>query len=810
MPIGQQELLIVARFKDLVTKEVGRLNRGFTRFASTATKAVGRVVRGIGRMTIVLNQAFALVGKVAQAMRKLGGLIAVPVRLAAEQERVEAKLSAVIRATGGAAGFTAYELRNMAGAMQEVTGIGDEVVINAQAILATFKSIKKEGDVFERALEVSVDLAELLEGDLQQSVIMIGKALEEPAVGLSALRRVGVSFTEDQVKLINTLVDTNQTLEAQGVILAGIEGQVGGLSRAMRDTFSGALRALNSEWGDLLETIGQQITRNPRLLSAMEAVIDKLREWKEGFFETGSIGERVQVFIASMIENIPDLVRAFGGLIQMVARFVVVMEKLAQLMGRVFEAVGDAVTSFGEFIKQLGEMGFGLATMRNFGAELSAVEEFLAMLAPLRGGGGALEELGEAFRAISGVGDAGLTIDADDSAFMALVKEIGVLAPVMAEELAKAIEKGLEEGTAKANIQEVIGRGFGEEVLDAFQQAWSDFGTGFGDAVQERLTQLKGITDEVKQLTLSFLDESQTALVDFFRSIRDETDSLAGSFDALITTLRQKLADMLLEFAANRTLQLLLEGVKKLGGVKVGGMTEDQVAQAENTLALRENTAALLSGLQNLGVGGLDPAIAANEEAMAGLEDAIAASDAEQVSIWQSIGNGVSNLANVFWSVGSWLFSGLMNIISAIGVLISSGSFSDAVSSFVGFSGGGAVNYLASGGMPAFNPRGTDTVPAMLTPGEFVMRKAAVQAIGIPRLEAMNRGGVQGFANGGLVGGGADGGGVHVSININAVDARGVRDLLTSREGKEAITGVIRRGIATSPQMRRQIGSVKK
>lgn len=785
MPIGQQELLIVARFKDLVTKEVARLNRGFTRFASTATKAVGRVVRGIGKMTIVLNQAFSLVGKVAQAMRKLGGLIAVPVRLAAEQERVEAKLSAVIRATGGAAGFTARELRNMAGAMQEVTGIGDEVIINAQAILATFKSIKKEGDVFERALEVSVDLAELLEGDLQQSVIMIGKALEEPAVGLSALRRVGVSFSEDQVKLINTLVDTNQTLEAQGVILAGIEGQVGGLSRAMRDTFSGALRALNSEWGDLLETIGQQITRNPRLLSAMEAVIDKLREWKDGFFETGSIGERVQVFIASMIEKIPDLVRAFGGLIQMVARFIVVMEKLAQLMGRVFAAIGDAVSALGE-MRILGG--------RVFDAEAS----------------GALGELGEVFRAISGVGDAGLTIDADDSAFIALVKEMGNVAPVMAEELAKAIEKGLEEGTAKANIQDVIGRGFGEEVLDAFQQAWADFGTGFGDAVQERLTQLKGITEEVKQLTLGFLDESQTALVDFFRSLRDETDGLAGSFDALITTLRQKLADMLLEFAANRTLQLLLEGVKKLGGVKVGGMTEDQRAQAENTMALRENTAALLSGLQGLGVGGLDPAIAANEEAMAGLEDAIAASDTEQVSIWQSIGTGVSNLANVFWSVGSWLFGGLMSIISAIGVLITTGSFSDAASSFVGFSGGGAVNYLASGGMPAFNPRGTDTVPAMLTPGEFVMRKAAVQAIGIPRLEAMNRGGVQGFANGGMVGSDAGGGGVHVSINISAVDARGVRDLLTSREGKEAITGVIRRGIATSPQMRRQIGSVKK
>ena len=51
---------------------------------------------------------------------------------------------------------------------------------------------------------------------------------------------------------------------------------------------------------------------------------------------------------------------------------------------------------------------------------------------------------------------------------------------------------------------------------------------------------------------------------------------------------------------------------------------------------------------------------------------------------------------------------------------------------------GGMVNYLAAGGAPRFIPRGTDTVPAMLTPGEIVMKRASVQSIGADRLLAAN------------------------------------------------------------------------
>jgi hypothetical protein len=55
-----------------------------------------------------------------------------------------------------------------------------------------------------------------------------------------------------------------------------------------------------------------------------------------------------------------------------------------------------------------------------------------------------------------------------------------------------------------------------------------------------------------------------------------------------------------------------------------------------------------------------------------------------------------------------------------------------------GFNNGGLVNYLARGGSPIFKPKGTDTVPAMLSPGEYVIRKSAVDKIGVDALQSIN------------------------------------------------------------------------
>lgn len=51
---------------------------------------------------------------------------------------------------------------------------------------------------------------------------------------------------------------------------------------------------------------------------------------------------------------------------------------------------------------------------------------------------------------------------------------------------------------------------------------------------------------------------------------------------------------------------------------------------------------------------------------------------------------------------------------------------------------GGEVSYLAKGGSP-FQPKGSDTVPAMLTPGEWVINRSAVRAFGTDFMKKVNR-----------------------------------------------------------------------
>jgi TP901 family phage tail tape measure protein len=62
------------------------------------------------------------------------------------------------------------------------------------------------------------------------------------------------------------------------------------------------------------------------------------------------------------------------------------------------------------------------------------------------------------------------------------------------------------------------------------------------------------------------------------------------------------------------------------------------------------------------------------------------------------------------------------------------------------------VQKFAKGGFVSGSGSG-DTVPAMLTPGEFVVKKKEAQMF-LPLLQAINEGKVPGFANGGIVGGG--------------------------------------------------------
>ncbi len=95
--------------------------------------------------------------------------------------------------------------------------------------------------------------------------------------------------------------------------------------------------------------------------------------------------------------------------------------------------------------------------------------------------------------------------------------------------------------------------------------------------------------------------------------------------------------------------------------------------------------------------------------------------------------------------IGTSIFSSLGNIIVNILSSIGSGGggIIGSIASGIGslFASGGTVHHMAQGG--GVNSL-RDRVPAMLEPGEFVLRKQAASAIGTPALQAMNAGGAVG------------------------------------------------------------------
>jgi TP901 family phage tail tape measure protein len=62
----------------------------------------------------------------------------------------------------------------------------------------------------------------------------------------------------------------------------------------------------------------------------------------------------------------------------------------------------------------------------------------------------------------------------------------------------------------------------------------------------------------------------------------------------------------------------------------------------------------------------------------------------------------------------------------------------------------GGIVYASNGMLIPYEPKGTDTVPAMLTPGEFVVNRSATQA-NLPLLKAINNGQTKAYSKGGVV-----------------------------------------------------------
>lgn len=219
--------------------------------SNTFWAAFGGAETSAAAIVIVNKAADAIVNLTSQTW----AYIKASEELTSIQQDAERQLEAVERSMGSLGGWTSENIKRFASLRQEVTLFGDEVTIKAAANLATYGNI--QGEVFKETLAMGQDMAQFFGSDLFNEITGLGKALNDPLVGLTALAKKGVAFTDEQKTLVRSLVEQNRVMEAQKIILGELSTQFSGQATSAIETHRGKVTQLDNAYGDFRERMGE-------------------------------------------------------------------------------------------------------------------------------------------------------------------------------------------------------------------------------------------------------------------------------------------------------------------------------------------------------------------------------------------------------------------------------------------------------------------------------------------------------------------------------------------------------------------------
>lgn len=292
------ELALVISLKDQASKGLGGIS-----------KSVGALGTAVG----VFAGGAALAG--VQALGSaVSGFLSDAITESRDAAKGFAQTEAVIKSTGGAAGVTAKQIVELAGSLSHTTLFTDDAIQAQQNLLLTFTNVQNaagEGnDIFTQTSKIGLDMAQALGTDAAGAALQLGKALNDPTKGISALTRVGVTFTDQQKNQIKTLQASGDMIGAQKIILAELSKEFGGSAEAAAKA-DGGFHLFQQRMDDVKQTVGDALM--PALTGIMGLmagpVLDAVESLGKGF--AGGLTTAVAWLTTT---GIPGAISIFGSL----------------------------------------------------------------------------------------------------------------------------------------------------------------------------------------------------------------------------------------------------------------------------------------------------------------------------------------------------------------------------------------------------------------------------------------------------------------------------------------------------------------
>jgi hypothetical protein len=262
------------------------------KFQDGLTEA-GKRARGFGAVVgSAMNMAMGALGMLAGAL-----VFFLPnfIKMGEEARKSELRLSNIAKQMnlfGDSTEAVTGRISKYAEELSFATGVDDEMIRSAQAVMLTFKNLAKSADEvggpFDRATQASLDLAAAGFGGVEENAVRLGKALQDPIKGITALTRVGVTLTDEQKANIEALMAQNDLLGAQSIILEAIETQVGGTAEATASA--------TDKMGAKFESIAEGLSM--ALLPAVDTIATEMLDWLNSIEGQKAIDELTAQFVA--------------------------------------------------------------------------------------------------------------------------------------------------------------------------------------------------------------------------------------------------------------------------------------------------------------------------------------------------------------------------------------------------------------------------------------------------------------------------------------------------------------------------------
>ncbi len=240
---------VLANINDAVSS-INNFQKQSSKSLETLAKQGKSSFDTLGSAVVVLNQGLELVSKGFNFFSKV---VSAGVKASVQQEEAINDLNAAMKASGTFTNAASQDLQNFSSSLQKNSTIGDEVILKTAALGISLG--KLTGQQLKDATLAAANLSSALGISLDSAMQKIVKSSVDGGTGLRRFGIVVEKGATESITLANAIDKVNT--------------QFAGAAASKVQTYKGALDQANNAYGDMLEKIGEFVTRNPLVVKVI-------------------------------------------------------------------------------------------------------------------------------------------------------------------------------------------------------------------------------------------------------------------------------------------------------------------------------------------------------------------------------------------------------------------------------------------------------------------------------------------------------------------------------------------------------------